>query len=307
MTRTRRVAVAAYFCLGIVWGANFMFMTMAAPFISAAQTTFLRVIFGLLPVMVFALSRRSFHWRHLRYAHHFAVMSVLAAGLYYYAFAAGTYRLDSGIAGALSGSIPMFAFLTAVVVLRIEPFTGRKAAGLAMGALGVVVLARPWDAGAVDATGVQFMLLGAASLGASFAYARRFISPLGIPAAASATYQMALAALGLALFTDMNGITAIAQDPVALAAVAVGLGAVGTGVAFILYYVAIAGLGALTASTSTYIPPVVAIVIGAVFLHEPVLPSAILAVVLILVAAVIAQTPQRPQFRPTPGTQARTG
>ena len=49
-------------------------------------------------------------------------------------------------------------------------------------------------AGAVDPAGVLFMLLGSASLGASFGYARR-ISPLGIPAAALATYQMVLAAL----------------------------------------------------------------------------------------------------------------
>jgi drug/metabolite transporter (DMT)-like permease len=75
--------------------------------------------------------------------------------------------------------------------------------------------------------------------------------------------------------------------------VAIGLGAVGTGIAFILYYVAIDGLGALTASTAAYIPPVVAIIIGTTILNEPVLPSAILAVALILVAAVVTQTPRR--------------
>lgn len=55
---------------------------------------------GLVPVVVFALVKRAFAWRHLRHTHHFVVMSVLATGLYYYAYAAGTYRLDSGIAGA---------------------------------------------------------------------------------------------------------------------------------------------------------------------------------------------------------------
>ncbi|WP_336711996.1 DMT family transporter [Arthrobacter sp. USHLN218] len=291
MTPARSTAIAAYVVLGLVWGFNFVFMHMASPFISAEQTTLLRIVFGLVPVVIFALAKRSFAWRHLRHIHHFLVMAVLASGLYYYAYAAGTYRLDSGIAGALSGSIPLFAFLAAVVALRTEPFTARKAAGLVIGALGVFLLARPWAAGAVDVTGVLFMLLGSASLGASFAYARRFISPLGIPAAASATYQMVLASLGLLTFTDLHGITAITQDPPTMVAVVLGLGAVGTGVAFILYYITIAGLGALTASTATYIPPVIAMVIGAIFLHEPVLPSAILAVVLILIAAVVTQTP----------------
>jgi drug/metabolite transporter (DMT)-like permease len=297
MTTKRPAALAAYVALGIVWGTNFVFMHLASPFISAAQTTLLRVIFGLLPVAVFALVRRSFASWHLRYAHHFVVMSVLATGLYYYAYAAGTYRLDSGIAGALSGSIPLFTFLAAVVVLRTEPFTARKAAGLAVGALGVIVLARPWAAGAVDSTGVLFMLLGSASLGASFGYARRFITPLGIPAASLATYQMVLAAVGLSLLTDWHGITSIADDRLAFSAVVIGLGAVGTGFAFILYYIVVTGLGALTASTATYIPPVVAMIIGATILHESIPPSAILAVVLILIAAVIAQAPSKPRVR----------
>ena len=291
MTPARTTAVAAYATLGTVWGFNFVFMHMASQYISAEQTTLLRIAFGLVPVVVFALVKRAFAWRHLRHTHHFVVMSVLATGLYYYAYAAGTYRLDSGIAGALSGSIPLFAFLAAVLALRTEPFTVRKAAGLAIGALGVVVLARPWAAGAVDATGVLYMLLGSASLGASFAYARRFISPLGIPAAASATYQMVLAGASLTVVTDLDGIIAIMDDPLALAGVALGLGAVGTGLAFILYYITIARLGALTASTATYIPPVVAVIIGATFLREPVLPTTILAIVLILAAAGVIQMP----------------
>ena len=289
----RSMAVAAYVALGLVWGTNFAFMPLAAPYLTPAQTTLLRVVFGLVPLAVFTAVKGSFSWRHARHAHHFVVMSVLATGLYYYAYAAGTYRLDSGIAGALSGSIPLFTFLAAVLVLRTEAFTARKAAGLALGVAGVVVLARPWAAGAVDATGVGFMLAGSASLGASFAYARRFITPLGVPAAASATYQMLLATLGLAVITDLEGITAITADPLALTAVALGLGAIGTGGAFILYYLAIAGLGALTASTATYIPPVVALAIGTLLVHEPLLPTAVLAVALILTAAVVTQLPHR--------------
>jgi drug/metabolite transporter (DMT)-like permease len=65
------------------------------------------------------------------------------------------------------------------------------------------------------------------------------------------------------------------------------------GVVFILYYVAVAGLRAVTASTATYIPPVVAMIIGTTILGEPVQPSAVVALVLILIAAIIAQTSER--------------
>lgn len=120
--------------------------------------------------------------------------------------------------------------------------------------------------------------------------------PLGIPAAAPATYQMVLAAAGLAVITDLTGITAITQDPGALLEVVVGLGVLGTGLAFVFSYLAVNGLGALTASTATYstatyIAPVVALVIGVGLLGEPLQPVTLGAVVLILGAAVLTQLP----------------
>ena len=42
----------------------------------------------------------------------------------------------------------------------------------------------------------------------------------------------------------------------------VGLGILGTGVAYVLYYFIVDHLGAVTASSATYIPPVVALGIG---------------------------------------------
>lgn len=293
MTRGRGLAVGAFVALGAVWGTNFYFMHLAEPFLSAGQTTLLRLVFGTVPILVLALATRALRPRHLRHAHHFAVQAVLASGFYYYAYAAGTYRLDSGVAGVLSGSIPIFASIGALLVFRTERFTARKVLGVLVGAAGVVVLARPWEAGGIDPAGVLWMLAGSASLGLSFGYARRFITPLGVPAAAAATYQMVLAAAGLALVTDLHGITAIARDPDALAGVVLGLGVLGTGLAFVLYYVAVDGLGALAASTATYIAPVVALAIGVGLLGEPLRPVAVAAVVLILGAAVLAQLPSR--------------
>jgi drug/metabolite transporter (DMT)-like permease len=99
--------------LGLIWGSNFIFMKWAAESISAGQITFLRVVFGFVPILLFAALRRVLDWRHLRHAHHVLIMSVLATSLYYFAFAAGTSLLESGVAGALSGATPLFSFLAA--------------------------------------------------------------------------------------------------------------------------------------------------------------------------------------------------
>ena len=103
----------AFVALGLIWGSNFIFMKWSAESISPEQITLLRVMFGLVPVLIFGLFRDVFRRAHLRHAPHFLVMSVLATSLYYFAYAAGTARLPSGIAGALSGAIPLFSFVAA--------------------------------------------------------------------------------------------------------------------------------------------------------------------------------------------------
>lgn len=289
----RRIAVVAFVLLGLIWGTNFVFMQAAAPYITAGQTTLLRLIFGAIPILIFGAVTKVFGRWHVRHIHHFAVQGFLAAGFYYYAYAAGTYLLDSGIAGSLSGSIPVFASIAAIVIFRTEPATVQKILGVVLGAVGVVTVAQPWDAAGINLTGALWMLAGSASLGISFGYASKFITPLGIPSAATATYQMVIAAIGMAIVTDLKGITAIADDWVALTTVVVGLGIIGTGAAFVFYYMAVNGLGAVTASTATYIPPVVALFIGSVFMDETLTLVTLIGVALILIAAVIVQSRSR--------------
>ncbi|QZY30916.1 DMT family transporter [Nocardioides coralli] len=269
-------------------------MKWASESISAGQITLLRVVFGFVPVLAYALLRRAFAWWHLRHLHHFVVMSVLATSLYYYAFAAGTSVLPSGIAGALSGAIPLFTFLAAAIFLRSEHVTPRRFLGVVVGFGGVLLIARPWEAaGVVDPLGVLFMLLGSASVGASFVYAKRFVSPLRIAPAALTTYQIGLALPTLLVATDLQGIAALSEDPRALLGVVVGLGLLGTGVAYILYYVIVDILGAVTASSSTYIPPVVALAIGWWLVGEPLGLLDAGAVALILLGVAVLRWGQR--------------
>jgi drug/metabolite transporter (DMT)-like permease len=266
----RNRATAAFIALGLIWGSNFVFMKWASETLTAGQITSLRVWCGFLPIFVYATIRKEFMRRHVRHVHHFFVMSVLATSAYYFAFAAGTSLLPSGIAGALSGAIPLFSFVSSAVLLRSERVTPVRLLGVLIGFGGVLLIARPWDTGSsVDMTGVLYMLVGSASVGLSFVYAKKFLSDLAIPPAALTTYQIGLALLTLVVVTDLDGIAAIGGDLKALAGLVIGLGILGTGVAYILYYFIVGQLGAITASSATYIPPVVALAIGWLLVGEP--------------------------------------
>lgn len=127
------------------------------------------------------------------------------------------------------------------------------------------------------------------SVGVSFVYARKFISPLQLPAVALATYQMGLASLVLLLVTDLAGIDRLLQDSRATWGLIAGLGLCGTGLAFILYYVLVQRLGAVVASSVTYLPPLVALVIGVFWVGEPVELLDIAAMVAILLGVCMIQ------------------
>ncbi len=251
---------------------------------------FLRVIFGFLPLAVMAWRSGVITRGQLRHLPHFAVMSVLATSFYYYGFVAGTALLPSSIAGLLSGSIPIFTFVCAFLYLREDRPSRQMAAGVALGFIGIAISARPWQgAAAVPLTGVLWLLAGTLSLGASFVYARRFLTPLRLAPLALATWQTGLAGLTLLVLTDLDGIGAILDDAHALLGAVIGLGVLGTGAAFLIYYDIIARLGPVRASGATYIAPVVAVIIGAA-VGEQIGWVEILALVLILGGVVLIQT-----------------
>lgn len=296
----------AFAALGLIWGTNFLFMKWASVYLSASQIVFLRVLFGFLPLLAGALLTGALKWRHLRHAHHFMVMALLATVIYYYAFAKGSSLLASGVAGMLSGAIPLVSFVCAWILLRQERPTTRMLAGIVGGFVGVLLIAQPWrasDAG-VDPIGVAYMLAGSLSVGCSFVYARRFLSNLDMSPLALSTWQIGFALVVIACITDFHGITRVIDDRRASIGLLFGLGLCGTGLAYLLYYFIVGRLGALAASSVTYIPPVVALLMGTMVAGEPLRPVDVVAMATILGGVYLLQrrgpaTPEGPVAKPT--------
>jgi drug/metabolite transporter (DMT)-like permease len=274
----------AFALLGVIWGSNFLFMRWASAYISPAQIVFLRVLFGFVPILLAALFTRALSWRHLRHLHHFLVMSLLATVVYYFAFAKGASLLLSSVAGMLSGAIPLFTFVCALLMLREESPTPRMVVGIFIGFIGVLMIARPWSGAAsgVNLSGILYMIAGSLSVGCSFVYARRFLAKLDLSPLALSTWQIGVALLVISAVTDFHGITRILVDVRAAVGLAVGLGLMGTGVAYMLYYFIVRRLGAMAAASVTYIPPLIALVMGVVLAGEPVRPADLVAMACIL-------------------------
>lgn len=278
--------------LALVWGMTFLFNKTASTLITPTQIATVRVFMGFLPVLAVAVIGRKLKWRHLRYAHHFIAMSVLAGSLYYFSFAKGIQLLPSSLAGMLSGAIPMISFVTAAIFLRDEPINRRSMLGLMFGFAGVAMIARPWDASisAHDLAGFGYVGLGSLCVGLSFVYARKFLSPLGISPLALCTYQLGIASLTLLVTTDFTGATAIFDNGWIALGLFFGLGLFGTGIAYLCYYYVVEKLGAVKAASATYIPPIIAVLTGSLILGETVRLLDLVAMAAIMTGVVVMQS-----------------
>lgn len=286
---------AAFAFLDIIWGTNFIFMRQASEWISPVQIVFLRVLCGFVPIAVMAWMQKAVRREHLKYTGHFLVMALLATVIYYWAFASGTSLLLSGVSGVLSGAIPLFSFIVAAIFLRQEKITVMRLCGLMLGFAGVILIAKPWQVSgeSISLAGVGYMILGSLSVGISFVYAKKFLADKQIAPLALTTYQIGLALVILACITPFTGITAIAQDSTASLGLIIGLGLLGTGVAYLTYYYLILNLGAVVASSVTYIPPVVALIVGFLAANEQLGVTEILSMVLIMSGVFLLQRPSR--------------
>lgn len=315
-----RLTYIAFIFLGLLWGSNFIYMKWAAALISPAQIVLLRVFFGFLPLAFVAWRKRVIARSQLRLLPHFLAMAAVATAFYYYAIVRGTELLPSGIAGVLGGSISLFTAIFSLLFLRTEKLNRLMALGVVLGFAGIVLIAQPWvgmgeslgqGAGAgnairpnsIDPMGVFWMLAGAVILGVSYVYVRRFLSPHSLPPLALVTWQIGLALLIMLGATDWTGMERIFHEPLAAFGVVIGLGVLGTGVAFLIYYYLLQQLGAVASSGSTYITPVVALAISRLA-GETVGPLELAAAALVLTSIALLQVGRQRAMRAAATPQA---
>jgi len=262
------------FMLGGIWGGSFLLIKLSVAGVSPLQLTLGRLLLGSAVLLMIAAVRRVPLPREPRLWAHLALMGIVANIIPFALFGYGEQRIASGLAGVLNGTTPLFTLLAAMAAARIgasdERLTGPRIAGLCIGFLGTVLVIGPWREGALGGTVLgQLACLGAAACyGVAFVYTRRFLTPSGYPPVALSAAQLLCATVLLGLAAPVLARQPVDLTPSVLLSITV-LGALMTGLAYLLYYRLVAEAGATSASMVTYIVPVVAVVLGALVLSEP--------------------------------------
>lgn len=255
--------------LALLWGSSFLFIKVSLDGLSPIQVVLARMCAGALVLGAFlaisreALPRRGAVWVHI------AVAALIANIVPYFLFAWGEQRIDSTVAGTLNATTPLFTAVLAIGTHTEATISTLRAAGLVLGFVGAVLIVAPWQNFSGTATGALACLAAAASYGVSYVYMRRYLIGRALSPLALATAQITAGALMLAAASPL-----LARQHVELTAPVVAsvlaLGGLGTGLAYVLNYRLIQDEGATTASTVTYLLPIVAVILGAIVLAEPI-------------------------------------
>jgi drug/metabolite transporter (DMT)-like permease len=266
--------------LAATWGSSYLFIAVALDDLSPAAITFLRLLLG--SAVVVALAARQGVLRHLR-GRWGAVtaLGVVQLGAPLALIAVGEQDIPSALAGTLVAATPVFSAL-----LARGGSSARQLVGVGVGFVGVALLlgldaTAAGDGGLVGALLVVLAALGYA-VGALW-YARSFSD---LPRLATLTGTMTTSTALLLPFALVSPPgSAPGLDTVAAVAV---LGLVGTGLAFVLFYRLIAEVGPARSVLVTYLAPVFAVGYGALLLDEPVGPSTLGGLLLVLAGAWLA-------------------
>ncbi len=284
-----RATLTRFVALALIWGMSFLFIKVGDEGFAPLQVSLGRVLCGAGTLLVILFARRERLPRDVRVWAHLAVMGVIGNVLPFTLFAYAEQRVPSALAGICNASTPLFTVAIVVLALPDERPTRRRIAGLLIGFLGVLVVLGAWQGFVAHSVAGALMALGAACCyGVGFAYLRRFLTGRVNSNVALSAGQLLTAAVELALVVPLL-VGLPHQLPVRPVLAIAALGVLGTGLAYVLQYGLVRDAGATTASTVTYLIPVVATAAGLLLLHERLSWNQPAGAVIVLVGAALSQ------------------
>ncbi len=279
----------AYLILGFVWGCSFIFIKLGLEFLTPFGVAFVRCALGALTLLLIAKRRGYSLPKNPMVRLHLWVVAVLLnviPGIFY---AWAETVVTSVLAGIINAVTPLMTLLAIMAVNRQEKPKAFQVIGLFIGFLGVLTVLGAWNGLGDNPLWAIVVLMSAVTCyGISFPYTRRFVMPHGLKSESIVSMQLLLAAVTLLPFFLFNGVERYEYMPGPLLAM-LALGVFGSGLAYLWNFKVMELAGSAIASSVTYLTPVVAIIVGIIFLGEKVTWYEPVGGLIVLLGAAIAQ------------------
>ncbi len=253
--------------LGSVWGSSFILMQFGLKGVNSIQLGALRILFAgtfLLLVGFKHLAKiPSYKWKYI------ALTSLFGTFLPAFMFATALKHIDGSVSSIINSLTPVNTLLFGLLVFGVS-VQRRQIFGVVLGFIGCVLLVIFGDSDSTSSNYMYAALIAIASLfyGMNVNFIKHYLSdlkPLTISVGNFAI--MFVPALVILYSTGFFDIVSTTQTQSSLNYIAV-LGIVGTGLSNILFFKLIQISSPVFASSTTYIIPVVAFILGFIFMGE---------------------------------------
>lgn len=256
------------FCLALCWGTAFLFSKNIVDALPPYWGAFYRVLAGLLFFAVFFGVRRAQLKCPLKELWRPYTISFLLILLPFAALSWGIQYTVPTVAGIFNGTVPIWSFIFAALLIKGEDrFTWRRAAGVLVGLVGLLVIMRPqWQAalsaplGKMALYGYGALLLMALSYGFGNVVTKKIMvdnKTLGWEANTFHQYLFAAVVLLVISFAFEPLPLLSAFTPKVIISIACA-GVFSSAMAFLLMVMLIRRWGATRMASVTYFSPVIA-------------------------------------------------
>jgi drug/metabolite transporter (DMT)-like permease len=284
--------------LAAIWGASYLFIKVGVRDFEPTFLMALRLLIGGSLLLVFlaattgartAVTQVRGAWRDG------FVFGAINGAIPFTLIAWGETHIDSGVAAIANASVPIFVALLAIRFNPGERSSGLKLVGILVGMVGVGILAgvHP-EGGGWAVLGTLAVVLASVCYAGGGLYGQWALGRASGPVLATASMLYGGVLLVPFAIFQLPGHAPGWKPVLALA----GLAVLGTAVAQLLLFRILRLFGAARLSLVTYLMPAFALLYGSLILDEPLRPSMLAGLGLILGGVALGSGVWRPQRRP---------
>jgi drug/metabolite transporter (DMT)-like permease len=266
--------------VALSWGASFLFIAIAIDHVATGVVPFARLAFGAIALACFPAARKRIDRSDMK--------RVAMLGL----VAMAEQSVSSSITGMINGSIPITTVLAAAILTRRAP-SGRRILAVLIGFSGIALISfgSVGDGKGASAHGVVFLLA------ATCCYAFTSIMSREMQVKYGTLTVLLWQELFALLFSLPLAIPAFLSDDTSFAWPAffslLVLGTVGTGFAYVVYGMLMVRAGAVRGVIGVFFTPIVATILGLVFLDESVSITAVIGMCVVICGAYLTSRPDK--------------
>jgi drug/metabolite transporter (DMT)-like permease len=277
----------------VIWGIPYLMIRVAVRELTPATLVFARTALGAGILVPIAAARGEL--RHLwRYRWPLLAFAAVEIAMPWFFVGSAETRLSSSLTALLLAAVPLIGAVVATFSGDDDALGGPRLFGLLLGLGGVVAIVG-LDVGNTDALALVEVAAVAVGYAVGPIILARWLS--GVPGLGVIAVSLAACAIGYAPVAALQLPSSLPTGRV-LASV-LGLAAICTALAFVLFFRLIAEVGPTRATVITYVNPAVAAVLGVTVLSERFTAGMATGFVLVLAGSFIATRPPRGRSGPS--------